>query len=210
MATLGPDLTPRKRALVAGILCAWGFLLLVGVQLQGAEMSGAARLAAQGVAWVLLGLGLLVGLDGTPLLRPLGGVALLVALGGFGLMANGLAFGSGPVECTRSVSALLLLWMDVPGDFECRAVAAALIAVPYDATALALLVSIPGLRSEATRLGRASSRLTKWILLVGFLPYLLLIALAVLLVDRKAGWERIVRGVRNGGAAAAAPPGRGG
>jgi len=139
------------------ILCAWGIVLQVVLRSTlGDEIVGAARIAAWGISWVTLGLGLVLATYDTPFFRPIGGAALLAALGGLGVTVNGLAFGPGPVECTHTISAVLVFLSGEAGDLECRVVAGALLAVPYDSLVLAVLLLLPALGMRDPRaLGRS-------------------------------------------------------
>jgi len=190
-------MTARRRWIACGILCAWGVVMQVVLRSSTAEeMTGAARLAAWGISWLMLGSGLAVGTHGTPLFRPVGGAALVAALGGFGVMVNGLAFGPGPVECTRTISFVLVSAFGEAGDLECRVVAGALLAVPYDSVAVAVLLLLPALGMRDGPVPKALRKLAGVCVFVGFFVYLVMIALAVLVVDRREGWDRMVRGFK--------------
>jgi hypothetical protein len=179
------------------LLCAWGIVLQVVLRSSvGDEIVGAARIAAWGISWVTLGIGLMLATYDTPFFRPVGGAALLAALGGFGVVVNGLAFGPGPVECTRTISAVLVFFSGEAGDLECRLVAGALLAVPYDAVVVAVLLLLPGLGMRDGPLPRALRKLAGVTMFVGFLAYLVMIALAVLVVDRRRGWDRMARALK--------------
>jgi len=188
----------RDRWTAAVLLCAWGIVLQVVLRTSaGDDMSGAARLAAWGISWLTLGIGLLLALHDTPLFRPVGGIALLAALGGFGLMANGLAFGPGPVECTRVISVPLAALFGEAGDLECRVAAGALLAIPYDSVLVAVLLLLPGLGMREGRLPRLLRALAGLSVFLGFFAYLLMIALAVLALERRKGWDRMAHAFRN-------------
>jgi hypothetical protein len=204
--------SPRRRWIASALLCAWGIVLQVVLRTHlGDEMTGAARLAAWGISWLTLGIGLVLATHDTPLFRPVGGAALLAALGGFGLTVNGLAFGPGPVECTRALSVPFGVLSGEAGDLECRVAAGALLAIPYDSVLLAVLLLLPGLGLHDGRLPRLLRALAGVCVVLGFLPYLLMIAAVVLLVDRRAGWERMARALKTemaslGAALTGAPP----
>ncbi|MDP2956905.1 MAG: hypothetical protein Q8N53_10840 [Longimicrobiales bacterium] len=131
-----------------------------------------------------------------PLLAPVVGLALLGAFAGFGITANGLAFGPGPVECTRVFGGFLVAVTGQAGDLECRAAAGALLAVPYDAAALAMLLMVAGLGLGDGTMPRLLRRAARACLIVGFLPYVMVALMVMLAASPREGWERIVVGVR--------------
>ncbi len=194
----------RQRLLVGGLLCAWGLFIVAALLFApAAEMIGAARWAARGLAWLLIGLGVVVLTQATRLFVPVGGFALLGAFAGFGIMANGLAFGPGPVECSRVFSGFLVAVAGQAGDLECRVAAGALLAAPYDGVALAVLLLIPGLGLPDGAVPRLLRRTARVSLIVGLLPYLLVALLVMLAASPREGWERIVGGVRSRGSSRA-------
>lgn len=158
---------------VAGLAtCAMGTLVLVLVEINPPEeMAGYARWAMRGFGALFFGVGLLIAAHGAAWARGLAILGVVVAFGGAVLGLNAIVFGSGTVQCTRTISLPVLPLVGEASDLECRVVASFL-ALPIDgllALAVATLIAgamAPGPRRDAMKRwgGRG--------MLLGLLPFL--------------------------------------
>jgi len=116
-------LSPRARLVVALVLVAAGVLPLLAAfdvgPLRRADINGPPWLAAvAGGVFIIAGAAIVADRAGRE--HPLAGLLFASIVAGFAAIANWIAFGAGPRECTRTITTFFGGGSGPAGDVECR------------------------------------------------------------------------------------------